>query len=501
MKQFAARLVCIAVAAQIAGLVPMVPGASAAGAPWSPPDGEAWRYQLLHESGYVDDCPPCAARPTLEWPLRGSFQLTPGDSNPLFQRYALTGVRLTVGGGPPGGILLEGSGTLEVGGEVALIHRLTLRLAVQTDTGREIVDFDSGPQPGEPQWPWLDLKVSEVDPRLTRVLSLHFDAMPIRDLWFSTRNGFTASLPGPDPVRVSGGELVSDQGRVVVTLDDIRSALQLTEPTDLMNLDAADVTTGGVVEFSLGADAVSGTLGTVHHGDLVSLAGQRVAGYPEFGAAIAPEPPTPDLGLDAVQQRSDGTRLFSTQEAVFSERLGTVVGRGDLMSSTGKLHATNRELLKAFHPLNPDQDYGLDAVFVWPTGEVWFSTEDSVALEGGRFLLDGDLLSSTGRILYGNLELLQQFSPLEDTFNFGLDALVIATDATDPVPEPPVARLQVDDAQAEARLEWTGKGRFFQVEGAAAVSGPYAPVTPVVAGSGYTIPISGTTAYFRVRQW
>ena len=69
------------------------------------------------------------------------------------------------------------------------------------------------------------------------------------------------------------------------------------------------------------------------------------------------------------------------------------------------------------------------------------------------------------------------------------------------MPEPPVARLQVDDAQAEARLEWTGKGRFFQVEGAAAVSGPYVPMTPVLAGSGYTIPISGTTAYFRVRQW
>lgn len=469
-------------------------------APLAPPAGETWRYQLLGGSWYLDDCPPCAARPSFQWPLRGSFVLGVGTSDPLFTRYELRDVRLTVGGGTVGGIRLEGTGALEVGGEVALVHRLTLRLTVKTESGQEVVNFDSGPQPGEPKWPWLDLTVTEVNPSPVRVLSLHFDTMPIRDLWFSTRSGFTAGLPGPEPVRVSAGELLSDQGRVVVSLGEIRSALQLKDSPETLNVDAAEVAAGGVFEFSLGADAASATLGTVHHGDLVSLAGNRVKSFADFGAIIGPMPPAPDLGLDAVHRQPDGTLVFSTQVPVFSERLGVVVGRGDLMASDGKRQFTNQELLKAFHPLKPDQDYGLDAVFVWPSGEVWFSTEDSVELEGARLLLDGDLLSSTGRVIYGNLELLQWFGPLEDAANFGLDALVIATDATESVAEAPVASLELDANRQEVRIRWTGKGRFFSVERAASPGGPFTGF-PLVPGQSQTLPLTAEAAFYRVRQW
>lgn len=493
MKRFAAGFVLLAALVCLSA-------APLRAAPVFPPAGETWRYQLLHESWYVDDCPPCG-RPTILWPLRGSFLLTPADSNPLFTRYELHAVKLTVGGGTVDGIRLEGAGMLEVGGEVALIQRLTLRLTLKTEGREEIVDFDSGPVPGEPKWPWLDLLVTEVNPGLVRVLSLHFDAMPVRDLWISTQSGFTAGFPGPAPAPVSAGDLISDQGRVVVPWTAFGSALQLKDPVSPANLDAAEVRAGGIVEFSLGTDVDSASLGVVHHGDLASLDGTLVHSFAEFGAVIGPEPPTPDLGLDAVQRQPDGTLLFSTVAPVFSEKLGRVVGHGDLMASDGRLLFTNQDLLRAFHPLEPDLDYGLDAVFVWPSGEVWFSTGMTVELEGFRLLLDGDLLSSTGRVIYGNLELLTWFGPLEDAANFGLDALVIATDATEPSPEPPVATLQVEAARQQILVRWTGRGRFFQVEAAASPAGPFNPVTPLVVARSQTLPLTAETAYYRVRQW
>ena len=57
MKLISVRLLTIA-----AGFFLLV--SRAFSAPLMPPAGEAWRYQLLGESWHLDDCPPCAARPT-----------------------------------------------------------------------------------------------------------------------------------------------------------------------------------------------------------------------------------------------------------------------------------------------------------------------------------------------------------------------------------------------------------------------------------------------------
>ncbi|HRI15241.1 MAG TPA: hypothetical protein PLX89_19780, partial [Verrucomicrobiota bacterium] len=331
-----------------------------------PPEGEEWRYQLLHESTYVDDCPPCG-RPTFLQPLRGSFWITPGHSDPLFTRYELRQVAFTVGGVGPDSIRLEGSGELEVGGEVALTHRMTLHLKVTAPGRTEDVAFDSGLQIGEPNWLWLAVSLTEVEPRPFRVLTLTLDAMPIRDLWFSTAHGFTAALLGPKPIPVSAAEVLSDQGRVVVPLAQIEEALHLEHQEPPINLDALTVAPGGGVEFSLQVDAPSSSLTTVHHGDLVSLAGQRVKSLVDFASVIGPEPPVTDLGLDAVEHLDDGTFVFSTRESVFSQVLGDTVSRGDVMATSGHRVRTQRELLQAFKPLHPERDYGLDALVVWPS--------------------------------------------------------------------------------------------------------------------------------------
>jgi len=72
-----------------------------------PARGESWRYQLIRESTYLDDCPPCG-RPSVLQPLRGSFFLTLGASDPLFDRYDLRDVRLNIGGDDETAIQLTG---------------------------------------------------------------------------------------------------------------------------------------------------------------------------------------------------------------------------------------------------------------------------------------------------------------------------------------------------------------------------------------------------------
>src|SRR4030095_14406029 len=97
---------------------------------------------------------------------------------------------------------------------------------------------------------------------------------------------------------------------------------------------------------------------------------------------------------------------------------------------------SNYELLAKFHPANTNIDYGLDAVYVWPSGEIWFSTEDGFSGADLELYRPCDLLSDHGYVVFRNLELVGAFAPMEDLADFGLDGLFIVTDVT-PSASPP----------------------------------------------------------------
>ena len=90
-----------------------------------------------------------------------------------------------------------------------------------------------------------------------------------------------------------------------------------------------------------------------------------------------------------------------------------------------------------FRPPLVVPDYGLDAVHVWPSGEIWFSTEEGFQDGALGPIAAGDLLSDQGYVVYRNLELLGPFAPIEDLADFGLDALFLVSDAV-----PAVAQLE-----------------------------------------------------------
>jgi hypothetical protein len=188
---------------------------------------------------------------------------------------------------------------------------------------------------------------------------------------------------------------------------------------------------------------------------------------------------------------------------VFSRGLNTTLHHGDLLSTTGTIVRSNQQLLASFHPADTTNDYGLDALYVWPSGEIWFSTETGFQDQVLGPVLGGDLLSDQGYIVFRNLELLAAFAPKETLSDFGLDALYIVTDATPPAPNSLLA-IKTNGSSDTAGLTWQGQGRVFQVERADAAIGPFQSLTPILPDlffEDFGALSTHAQSYYRLRQW
>src|SRR5262245_4476126 len=106
----------------------------------NPNPGTVVDYQLLSDSQLIDSCP-ISRRPHILLPLRGSFHLRLVDEGPLISTFAVEKVSFEAGwdGGPH--YRLTGSGTYQIGGEVALVQDLVLNLAIDSGGGAETCYF------------------------------------------------------------------------------------------------------------------------------------------------------------------------------------------------------------------------------------------------------------------------------------------------------------------------------------------------------------------------
>jgi len=462
-----------------------------------------WRYELLPDSRLIDDCPPCG-RPTIPQPLRGTFDLRLLDENPLFSTYALENISFTAGHIASRSYKISGSGTYTVGGEVALVQDLSLAVHIDDGSAGRLCFLTNGsPQVGR-LWPILQATVIQTNGTFTQVYHLDIFAAPLRELWFSTAHGMTPGIWDPPNRRISGGDLLSSAGRVVKQDRELSCLLNLIpspDPSEL-TLDALDVIPGGEIVFSLREDKVSGSLGPLQHGDLLSSQGRIVKRNRELTAAFSQMPPAPDAGLDAVQVMADGEVYFSIQKDFFSEALGRRVRNGDVLSSRGVVVKSQEELLSRFRPRDPKLDHGLDALHVWPSGEVWFSVESG--FQGPHFenYGHGDLLSDQGYVVARNLDLVGPFQPLEDLADFGLDGLFLVTDMAMSQPPPRFTRIRKSADTGIVELRWEAKGRVFQLMRASDPAGPYQPVTEILPDLfvGDTPP-AGQHHFYQLRQW
>jgi hypothetical protein len=469
-----------------------------------PPAPPAWHYTLLNGSTLTDDCPICG-RPSIPLPMQGTFQLRLIQENPLFATYALENIAFDAG--PPGGTTykVRGQGIYQVGGEVGLVQEMFLEAWVDDGRTNKLCYFTNTEPAVRRGWPLVQITLVQTNGTDIQRFYLDLRAAPVREIWFSTAHGFTPGAGPPDVNYVSAGDLVSAAGHPVRRNADLTRLLGIMPPAPDLGLDGVDVLPRGEIAFSVEEDVFSEVLGPLHHGDVLSDRGRVVRGYAELIGAFNPMPPTPGPGLDALHVLDSGEVCFSVETDLFSQSLGRTIRKGDLLSSRGVIVKPNEELIARFLPAFPQDDYGLDAIHVWPSGEVWFSVETGFYGQHFEFYGPGDLLSDQGYVVYRNLELLSAFSPLEDLADFGLDALFIVSDALAPATS--TARgtvLRPDPATGDVRLRWEVQGRLYQLEKATNVLGPWLPLGPITPETEFIDPGAlgrSPQAFYRLRLW
>ena len=477
-----------------------------ASAQTAPAPGQSWHYTLLPGSQLVD-ARPGGGRPDFILPLQGTFSLRLVQEGPLFSTYAWDSIAWAAGtpGGPS--YQVSGRGDFSLGGEVALVQTLFLEIHIDDGHANRLCYFTNAPGPVDRWWPMIHVGVDQTNGTLVQQFHLEIFAAPFQEIWFSTAHGLTAGIWQSPTNHVSGGDLLSATGRVVKRNQALTARLGFMPAVPDLGLDAADLLSGGEVAFSIEQDQFSERLGLLHGGDVLSDRGRVITNYAALIGAFGPEPPPADEGLDALHFRPEGEIYFSVTNDFFSERLGRLVRRGDLLSSSGRIVKTSEELVARFNPADPKADYGLDAIYVWPSDEIWFSVETGFYGKDFTPYGTGDLLSDQGYVVYRNLDLVGAFQPLEDLADFGLDALFLVTD----VAAPPAAAGSLrcaapllDRNTGSVILGWRGPGRVFQVEKATNVLGPWQPISPILTEPP-VIDVGAitktTNGFYRVREW
>ncbi len=483
------------------------PSSQSIGDPQSAPrSARSWNYTLLPSSKLTDECPICG-RPPLVVPARGSFLLRLIEENHLFSTYAIEDISIVAGDLWAKTYKVRGKGTYRVGGEVAVLQDMSLEVWINNGSEDDLCYLANKSPTVTRGWPLVENTLDQTNGTSVQQYRLELAAAPVRELWFSTAHGFTPGIQPPPAKYVRSGDLVSETGRVVKTNHDLVQRLGLVPSPDPIDpgLDAFDILDGGDIGFSTDQDGFSETLGPIAHGDVFSDRGLVLRNYADLITPFGPMLPFADPGLDALQVLGSGEVLFSVENDFFSQRLGVLVRRGDLLSSDGSVMKTGEQLLAKFTLPPIPTDFGLDAIYVWPSGEVWFSLEEG--FEDGLLgrIQHGDLISDRGELVYRNLDLLRQFQPLEDLADFGLDGVYVVSDALAPSTSTAVCvEVRPDLDSGDVLLRWQTKNRVRQLQKATSVRGPWLPVGPITTAVEFLDSgalSSAPQALYRLNEW
>jgi hypothetical protein len=467
--------------------------------------GPVWSYAMVDGSQSVDDCPICDRAPIVR-PLRGTFQLRLLQQGPLFLTYALENISLTAGDTNGSSYKVVGKGTYRVGGEIASQQYLFLEVSIDNGVTNLLCLFTNAMAGVSRLWPMIQIGVDQTNGTVTQQYHLDLAAAPFREIWFSTAQAFQAGLWNPPTNLVSAGDFISSVGRVVKRNQELTRNLGIMPPVPDLGLKDVDVLPGGEIAFSIETTAFSERLSAqLHPGDLLSDQGRLLRTNQQLIAAFGPQSPTTDVGLSALQVMEAGETYFSVQTNFFSKKLNRLVQPGDLLTDLGAVVKANTDLVKPFTPANPTNDYGLNAIYIWPSGEIWFSTRDGFYDSNSNSYAPGDLLSDQGYVVYRSAELLTVFQPSGSGADFGLDALFVVTDAVAAGPAPKLGLPQpTNSPPASLTIQRIGGSRAFQLERATNVAGPYVPASPITTDMLFLDAGALTNqpeAFYRLHQW
>ena len=454
-------------------------------------------YSLLEGSYFIDDCLVCG-RPTILQPLRGTFDLVLVQNTPPYIKYAVRNIDFVASAGSSWERRITGEGTYVRFEEFANLQDMTLAVQVKDSYTNKLAFFTNNTRVVEVPFPLIQVGLTQTNGTLLQTFSLRLLAAPVREIWFSTGRGFTSTNRWPPTNQISAGDLLSNRGRVVKRNADLVGRLGVMPPTPDLGLDAVDIVRKGEILFSIPVDVFSETLGPIHHGDLLSNRGAIVKRNQDLLAAFHPLS-SRDAGLDAVQLMPDGEILFSIQSNVVVSSTLTL-SRGDVLSDRGRVYLAHQQLLINFQPTVTNRDFGLDALRILPSGEIWFSVEEGFTDKRLGAIQSGDLLSNRGCRIFSNQELVAAFAPSDPAPDYGLDALFVVTD-TQPAKLPPRIVRQTRSG-AGFHLEWDGEGSVFQVQAGTGAAGPWLPCTDIVPdlSGDFTSDKAAASVFFRLRQ-
>ena len=456
-------------------------------------------YTLLDGSYFVDDCLVCG-RPTILLPMRGTFELVLQQNTPPYTRDAIRNLDFTAAAGSSLQKRITGQGTYTRFEEFAVLQDMTLATQVRDTWTNRPAWFTNNTRVVQQPFPLIQADLTQTNGTLLQTFSMHLLAAPVREIWFSTARGFVSTNRWAPTNQIGAGDLLSNRGRVVKRNRELVDRLGVMPPVPDLGLDAVQVSRRGEILFSLPVNVFSETLGPIQHGDLLSNRGVIVKRNQALLAAFHPAS-TGDAGLDAVQLMPDGQVLFSVQSNVVVSSTLTLA-RGDLLSDRGTVFMSHQQLLANFRPTTSNRDFGLDAVYILPGGEVWFSVEEGFTDQRLGQVLAGDLLSSAGHRVLSSAALVATFAPADPSQDYGLDALFVVSDMQPLKPRPCLVRLNRENGWLH--LEWDGEGAVFQLESAPTFTGPWTPCTEVVPDLSCDSPCAATTSapgFYRLRQW
>src|ERR1051325_7266354 len=171
-----------------------------------------WRYTLLDASEITDDCPICG-RPTIPYPLRGTFDLVLVGANTVFTDYRITNISFYAASKEQPLYTVTGNGTFRLGGEVAFQQTMLLQTEVCNSgpSCRNVTLTNTDRFPNV-VFPLIDVSVTQTQANFFSVYSMRIVAAPALEIWFTVTNGFIGTNGS---AVVHAGDVLSHTGCII----------------------------------------------------------------------------------------------------------------------------------------------------------------------------------------------------------------------------------------------------------------------------------------------
>ena len=418
------------------------------------------------------------------WAARGAFDLRLTKETPDDLQYSIENLEITGGSQ----VQLGGVGALQI--PVGLSPRISLTL---TNLGAAVpIRFTNVIITPDRTWPMLALRALQVTDGDAYTIEIR--AAPFHDIWISPAMDFRADAFSNPTNVIHSGDLISIDGRVIKRNADILAPFGDITTTD-HGLDAISFAPRGGLSIS------AHDVGSIRDGDILLPNPPRRLSYTDIFTNAAASGMT-DPGIDGIQFTSENAFYFSVKrdsDYATTAGAGVRIRDGDIWWTDLQTHelrlARSREELFSYSEYRPwliDEQVGIDAFYIWPSGEVWFSLRSSWTAHTAIY-------SSDGYGVFTDTFAFQAFKPAADP---GLDAFLVITD----LEEIPKVQLTLNmhlSSMGVATLEWTPTAGAYQIETADSLFSPFRPASQVIATESFTSqrPLTAPARFYRVRHW